>query len=763
MNPLMQNFINESRELLEQATKTFLDLENSPGDATIINELFRGIHTVKGASGVIEGIEPFTQLTHKMEDLLQKIRDGKMSLDGALIDLFLGGCDQLMLWIDELESQEKLDASAAQISQTMIAQFQQVNSANVPAPVDTAPEATDEDAVTTVAINWLAEQLGREQLTDIDDVEQYSDALLIVYQPDRQCFFSGDDPLAWMKSVPQVVWKKVVLTPDTEPFDIYQSQLTFYVLTQCDAAAIAAQLEPIESQYKLYRFAQDSVADEPVDQRIDYVKQIVAHQIRLLETEQSSPEIRIGTIRSVIRVYRSLACQIIDRPEPVDETMPPEQIITLLQRIIQSFDDKRAVIETEQIEPIIPATTSVNDQIEKVKKKQIKTLKVDQEKVDLLMDLVGELIVAKNSMQYLAYRAENEFGVRKLAQDIKSEQTVISRLAEDLQSVVMQVRMVPLATVFQRYPRLIRDISKKLGKQVDLIIEGEETEADKSIVEDLSEPLVHLIRNSLDHGIEMPQDRVRNGKNPTGKITLSAYTHDDSVIIKISDDGKGIDEQKVRAKALERQLVDASKLERMTQQEVINLIFEPGFSTADQVSDLSGRGVGMDAVRSAIERNGGTLTLSSEASKGSEVTMVLPLSMTISRVMMFELAEQSFAIPIETVIQTLKIDRNKDIRRVKNFDTFILRGETVPVLYLKDVFHMGEPNNKPDIQPVLVVRVGDDILGLAVDKLQEGQDVIIKPLEGALAPFSIYRGAAIMGDGRVLLVLDTEEVIRHAR
>lgn len=557
MNPLMQNFINESRELLEQATKTFLDLENSPGDATIINELFRGIHTVKGASGVIEGIEPFTQLTHKMEDLLQKIRDGKMSLDGALIDLFLGGCDQLMLWIDELESQEKLDASASQISQTMIAQFQQVNSAKAPAPVDTAPEATDKDAVTTVAINWLAEQLGREQLTDIDDVEQYSDALLIVYQPDRQCFFSGDDPLAWMKSVPQVVWKKVVLTPDTEPFDIYQSQLTFYVLTQCDAATIVAQLEPIESQYKLYRFAQDSAADEPVDKRIDYVKQIVAHQIRLLETEQSSPEIRVGTIRSVIRVYRSLACQIIDRPEPVDETMPPEQIITLLQRIIQSFDDKRAVIETEQIEPIIPATTSVNDQIEKVKKKQIKTLKVDQEKVDLLMDLVGELIVAKNSMQYLAYRAENEFGVRKLAQDIKSEQTVISRLAEDLQSVVMQVRMVPLATVFQRYPRLIRDISKKLGKQVDLIIEGEETEADKSIVEDLSEPLVHLIRNSLDHGIEMPQDRVRNGKNPTGKITLSAYTHDDSVIIKISDDGKGIDEQKVRAKALERQLVDA--------------------------------------------------------------------------------------------------------------------------------------------------------------------------------------------------------------
>ncbi len=175
---------------------------------------------------------------------------------------------------------------------------------------------------------------------------------------------------------------------------------------------------------------------------------------------------------------------------------------------------------------------------------------MDQEKVDLLMDLVGELIVAKNSMQYLAYRAENEFGVRKLAQDIKAEQSVISRLAEDLQSVVMQVRMVPLATVFQRYPRLIRDISRKLGKQVDLIIEGEDTEADKSIVEDLSEPLVHLIRNALDHGIESPDIRREQGKNPTGKITLSAFTLDDSVIIKMSDDGKGVDVERVKTKAL---------------------------------------------------------------------------------------------------------------------------------------------------------------------------------------------------------------------
>lgn len=301
-----------------------------------------------------------------------------MSLSSELIDLFLGGCDQLMLWIDDLESQEKLDEQATSISQAMIEQFKNIN--HVDTVVDTEPSGTDVDTVTTVAVNWLAEQLGREQLTDIDNVEQYDDALLIVYKPDRQCFFSGDDPLAWMKSVPQVVWKKVVLTPDTEPFDIYQSQLTFYVLTQSDVEAVTAQLEPIESQYQLYRFAEETTSDNTVDKRIDYVKHIVSHQICLLETEQSSPEIRLGTIRSVIRVYRSLACQIIDRPEPVDETMPPEQIITLLQRIIQSFDDHKAVIETEQVAPTIPATTSVNDQIEKVKKNRSKPSKLTKTK-----------------------------------------------------------------------------------------------------------------------------------------------------------------------------------------------------------------------------------------------------------------------------------------------------------------------------------------------------------------------------------------------
>lgn len=483
----------------------------------------------------------------------------------------------------------------------------------------------------------------------------------------------------------------------------------------------------------------------------------------MLREEQVSESVRAGTFLSIKNLYCALSQQISDRPAPLPESVSADELITLFDNILLSFARRTAIIDKCENEPAQPSAITVNEQLDKVKKKQIKTLKVDQEKVDLLMDLVGELIVAKNSMQYLAYRAENEFGVRKLAQDIKAEQSVISRLAEDLQSVVMQVRMVPLATVFQRYPRLIRDISRKLGKQVDLIIEGEDTEADKSIVEDLSEPLVHLIRNALDHGIESPDIRREQGKNPTGKITLSAFTLDDSVIIKMSDDGKGVDVERVKTKALERGLVEASKLERMSQQEIIHLIFEPGFSTVEQVSDLSGRGVGMDAVRTAIERNGGTLTLSSEPGKGSEITMILPLSMTISRVMMFELEQQSFAIPIESVIQTLKISRHKDIRRVKNLDTFILRGETVPILYLKRAFEMNSAQIYPDIQPILVVRVGDDVLGLAVDRLQEGQDVIIKPLEGALATFSIYRGAAIMGDGRVLLVLDTEEVVKHAR
>ncbi|GHZ64535.1 chemotaxis protein CheA [Vibrio cholerae] len=761
MNPIMQNFIIESRDLIESAARGLLALEANPDDKAIINELFREIHTVKGASGILDNIAPFTQLAHRMEDLMQKVRDGHVALNGTMLDLMLGCCDQFLLWIEELEQHQDLSAEAVSISKQMIAQLAPLTQA-APTHTPTSAVAAQEETA-TLSISELTELLGRDCFNDVEALLEYPDALLLIYTPDKQCFFSGDDPLAWMRSVEKVSWRKVVLIPDSEPFDTYQAQMQFLLLTQSAKKDLEQQLAPIDGQYRLYRIQSDNLPTAPIDQRTQYVERIVKQQIALLREEQVSESVRAGTFLSIKNLYCALSQQISDRPAPLPESVSADELITLFDNILLSFARRTAIIDKCENEPAQPSAITVNEQLDKVKKKQIKTLKVDQEKVDLLMDLVGELIVAKNSMQYLAYRAENEFGVRKLAQDIKAEQSVISRLAEDLQSVVMQVRMVPLATVFQRYPRLIRDISRKLGKQVDLIIEGEDTEADKSIVEDLSEPLVHLIRNALDHGIESPDIRREQGKNPTGKITLSAFTLDDSVIIKMSDDGKGVDVERVKTKALERGLVEASKLERMSQQEIIHLIFEPGFSTVEQVSDLSGRGVGMDAVRTAIERNGGTLTLSSEPGKGSEITMILPLSMTISRVMMFELEQQSFAIPIESVIQTLKISRHKDIRRVKNLDTFILRGETVPILYLKRAFEMNSAQIYPDIQPILVVRVGDDVLGLAVDRLQEGQDVIIKPLEGALATFSIYRGAAIMGDGRVLLVLDTEEVVKHAR
>jgi two-component system chemotaxis sensor kinase CheA len=513
-------------------------------------------------------------------------------------------------------------------------------------------------------------------------------------------------------------------------------------------------LLPIESQITLYTLIGENATE--FDHRVEYVQHIVNSQITLLKSEQESEEVRTGTLTSVASVYASLSDQITDRPKTLPENASIEQTIEHFEAILTAFDEHRAVIdEAPKVDEPAPETAaSVAETTDKARKKQIKTLKVDQEKVDLL-------IVAKTSMQDLAYRAENEFGIRKLAQDIKAEQTVISRLAEDLQSVVMQVRMVPLSMVFQRYPRLIRDISRRLNKQVDLIIEGEDTEADKNIVEDLSEPLVHLIRNALDHGIESPEDRQAAGKKPTGKITLSARSLDDCVVITLSDDGRGVNVAKVKARALEKGVIDEAKAERMDRQDILNLIFEPGFSTAEQVSDLSGRGVGMDSVRTTIERNGGTLLLDSEEGQGSRIQMTLPLSMTISRVMMFELSGQAFAIPVETVIETLKINTKKDLRRVKQMDTFILRGETIPVLYLNDV--LGMPGQeRSEIQPILVVKIGEELLGLAVDRLQEGQDVIIKPLEGALATFPIYRGAAIMGDGRVLLILNIEEVIRHA-
>ncbi|MBK1720696.1 chemotaxis protein CheA [Thiocystis violacea] len=389
-----------------------------------------------------------------------------------------------------------------------------------------------------------------------------------------------------------------------------------------------------------------------------------------------------------------------------------------------------------------------------------KSLKVDQAKIDRLMNLIGEMVVAKNALPYLAGRAEAVFGVRELAREIKGHYGVINRIAEEMQGAIMQIRMMPVSFVFQRFPRLVRDISRKLGKEVELILEGEDTEADKTIIESLGDPLMHIVRNSLDHGIESPELRRAAGKPATGTLRLRAMQESDRVVIEISDDGKGIDPDIIKRKAYAKGLIDETLLEQISDQEAVNLVFAAGFSTTEVISDLSGRGVGMDVVRTAVEKVNGSVALTSQQGRGTQIRLSLPLSMAVTNVMIVVSDGQRFGVPMDRVVETVRVPRAA-IRTIKHSLATVLRGRIVPLKSINDLLGLSAPPkaNADDELAVLVVRLGDESLGLLVDDFSETLDIILKPMTGVLAGLPAYAGSALMGDGSVLMVLNVKEIL----
>ncbi len=389
-----------------------------------------------------------------------------------------------------------------------------------------------------------------------------------------------------------------------------------------------------------------------------------------------------------------------------------------------------------------------------------KTIKVDQAKIDRLMNLIGEMVVSKNALPYLAGRAEHVFGVRDLSREIKSQYAVINRIAEELQDAIMQVRMMPMSFVMQRFPRLVRDISRKLGKEVHLVLEGEDTEADKAIVEALGDPLVHIVRNSLDHGIELPDVRIAAGKPAAGTLQIRVRQIADRVHIDIRDDGKGIDPAVIKQKALEKGLIDEATFARITDQDALSLIFAPGFSTMDVVSELSGRGVGMDVVKTAVENVHGVISVESEKGKGTTLRVSLPLSLAVTNVMIVESAGQRFGVPLASIVETVRMRRSA-IRLIKQSQITVLRNSIASVISLNQLLNLSEEQliNDDDELALLFVRHGDERVGLIVDEVVETSDIILKPMAGVLTGLAAYAGSALMGDGSVLMVLNVEGLL----
>ena len=391
------------------------------------------------------------------------------------------------------------------------------------------------------------------------------------------------------------------------------------------------------------------------------------------------------------------------------------------------------------------------------------SIRVSQDKLDKMMNMISELLIAKNAFMHLSARLNVEYDLPELSKEVKEIGFSVNRITDELQNAIMSIRMVEIRTVFQKMPRIVRDVAHLTGKKMELAMAGETTEIDKTIVEQISDPLVHLIRNAADHGIEAAEERLRKGKSETGRIELRAYNKDKHVYIEIEDDGKGIDPEALKRKALERGLIAPDQAERMSGSQLVNLIFLPGFSTAGRITEVSGRGVGMDIVKSNIEKLGGAVFIDSEVDRGTKVVIRLPLTLAISRGLIVNVARESYIIPIEYISETVKFGR-RDIHRFDGKFFAHHKGSVIGVEWLAKLFQLGDRDlDGKDEFHAVIISGGGEKFGIIVDKLLSEQEFVIKALHGRLAGIPGISGSTLLGDGQVVLIVNPLDLIRLAK
>jgi two-component system chemotaxis sensor kinase CheA len=430
-------------------------------------------------------------------------------------------------------------------------------------------------------------------------------------------------------------------------------------------------------------------------------------------------------------------------PEPVGDSPPA------LSEVLSKMQE--AATRTVQAASSGPKKSS--------RKEEETTVRVETKRLDHVMNLVGELVLSRNRLMKLGSGLEEQDETNPLVRELGITMAQLSLVTSELQLAVMKTRMVPIRKVFSRFPRLVRDLSNKLGKQVRLDLIGEETEVDKTVADAMGDPLVHLVRNSLDHGLETVEERKRNGKIPEGSVRLAAYQEGNSIVIRIEDDGRGLQIDKIAEKALAKGLISHSELSSMSPRDIMKLIFLPGFSTVEHVSDLSGRGVGMDVVRTNISRLNGSLELDSEPGRGSRMTITLPLTVAIIQALMVEVECATFAVPLASVIEATKITKG-DIKSVNGQPVLNLRERILPLLDLGQTFQI-QKEHSSDVCFVVVVAIGAHRFGIVVDRLRAQEEVVIKPLGDFLPNVQGVAGATITGDGKVVLILDLADLVQH--
>lgn len=684
MSQYLEIFIEESKEHLQLLNQSLLQLEQNPSDTPCLNEIFRVAHTLKGMSATM-GFSKMAKLTHDMEDVLHALRNNELVVTTKLVDLLFKCLDALENYVNNvINTSSEGNNDYHEIIQAL---------ANV-------KNKSDEEA--PAAVKKIVPEPEKVEVsghpTSSKPINQYEQNAI------NKALEMGMNPLKIT-----IVLDKGCLLKSARSFIIFQ--------------ILERYSEIIKSEPKV-----DDIEDEKFDLEFTVIV-ISKESADLFNKELNS----IAEVQEVI--ITKLPSRSLEGIPVVSEEAKAEE-----NKKVVTADD--IVTEEKEASGATPATVTAS------KAKTGKTVRVDIDRLDVLMNLVSELIIIKTRLEDI----EGD-GSQNYAEAVE----YLERITTSLHDAVMKVRMVPVEMVFNRFPRMIRDIAKDIGKEINLVMSGEETELDRTVIDEIGDPLIHILRNSADHGIESLEKRRTLGKPDAGLINLKAYQDGNNVIIEVDDDGSGINTDGVRKKAIERGLVSKEAAATLSQKDIIEFLFKPSFSMAEKITDLSGRGVGLDVVKTKIEALGGVVEVETEIGKGSKFIIRLPLTLAIIQALLVLIGNEKYAIPLNSIKEIINVSPD-DIKLVQKQEVILLRNTVVPIVRLNNVLDVPGNNKTYKQLTVVIVKKGEKLSGFIVDTLIGQQEIVIKSLGKLLVGIRSIAGATILGDGNVALILDVNSL-----
>jgi len=707
-------FIEEAREHIDALTKSLLSLEKDQQNTEVINILFRSAHTLKGSSGMM-GYNDLQELTHAMEDIFDDMRKGNKP-SSNLVSVLLECVDALSLKLENIQNMVEKEIDVATLTQKL----QEASEQSI------LEASKQTKAPPTKTIETPAIELNETEKEAVIKAESCGEHCYFVYLKfSSDCAFKSVRSILVLSKISELA--EIIKTqPDQKELEAFKEEKLDLGLK----IAITSKFDPAEIERCVRQVCE-----------IEYVS-VVRFEPTAAPQET---EIKSYIISSTENLQETPQESLLQEPEEPEEPeiLPTETVET---PVIELDETSEPCCDEKSYQ--VSEATRLFAEV-----RAAQTVRVRFEQLDQIMNLVGELVI--NKIALLQVTSDNRNG------EIKRIAGNIDRLTADLHDLVMKVRMVPVSQIFDRFPRLVRDLSLQKGKAIDLVMEGRDIEIDRTVLDEVGEPLIHLLRNSIDHGIETPDERKRANKNPVGKIRLSAQRSGDNVIIEVEDDGAGIDPEKLRESAVQKGFANEDEAEKMSRNELVSLIFLPGFSTSKEVTETSGRGIGMDVVKTKIAALGGTVQFETRLGRGTKTNIKVPLTLAIIKAILVKDSGQTFTIPTSQVSEIFRAKKS-DIKLLGRTDAIVVRGKVIPVVHLHQLLGL-EGANEEEFE-LLITHLGDEKtkLGLVVDSVLRQQDILVKPLSETLKGLKGVSGATILGDGQVVLVLDVGQFINKA-